>query len=164
MEASCAPTNLMRAHSRTGAFHAQAGAFNCRFTFEKLGQTLEKDKYECYRWAKDQTGFDPMQQPQATAPPPQQQPRRGGLLRGAGRGAAVGAVGGAIAGDAGKGAAIGAASGALIGGMRRRSQSRQQAQAEQQWAEEQAAIYQQKRGTYDRAFGACLEGRGYTVK
>ena len=137
------------------------------FIYPTKGQNkeqLEKDKYECYRWAKDQTGFDPMQQPQATAPPPQQQPRQGGLLRGAGRGAAVGAVGGAIAGDAGKGAAIGAASGALIGGMRRRSQARNQQQAEEQWAQEQAAAYQQKRGTYDRAFGACLEGRGYTVK
>ncbi len=137
------------------------------FIYPTKGQSkdqIEKDKYECYRWAKDQTGFDPMQQPQATAPPPQQQPRQGGLLRGAGRGAAVGAVGGAIAGDAGKGAAIGAASGALIGGMRRRSQARNQQQAEQQWAEEQATSYQQKRGTYDRAFGACLEGRGYTVK
>jgi len=137
------------------------------FIYPTKGQNkeqMEKDKYECYRWAKDQTGFDPMQQPQATAPPPQEQPRRGGLLRGAGRGAAVGAVGGAIAGDAGKGAAIGAASGALIGGMRRRSQAREQQQAEEQWAREQATSYHQKRSTYDRAFGACLEGRGYTVK
>ena len=137
------------------------------FIYPTKGQgkeQMEKDKYECYRWAKDQTGFDPMQQPQATAPPPQQQPRQGGLLRGAGRGAAVGAVGGAIGGDAGKGAAIGAASGALIGGMRRRSQARKQQQAEEQWAQEQAAGYQQKRSAYDRAFGACLEGRGYTVK
>ena len=137
------------------------------FIYPTKGQSkeqMEKDKYECYRWAKDQTGFDPMQQPQATAPPPQQQPKQGGLLRGAGRGAAVGAVGGAIGGDAGKGAAIGAASGALIGGMRRRSQARNQQQAEEQWAQEQAAGYQEKRGAYDRAFGACLEGKGYTVK
>ena len=137
------------------------------FIYPTKGQSkeqIEKDKYECYRWAKDQTGFDPMQQPKATAPPPQQQPKQGGVLRGAGRGAAVGAVGGAIGGDAGKGAAIGAASGALIGGMRRRSQARNQKQAEEQWAQEQAATYQQKRGAYDRAFGACLKGRGYTVK
>ncbi len=137
------------------------------FIYPTKGQSndqMERDKFECYRWAKDQTGFDPMQQPRATAPPPQQEARQGGLLRGAGRGAAVGAVGGAIGGNAGRGAAVGAASGALIGGMRRRDQAQRQAQAEQRWAEEQAAIYRQSRGNYDRAFAACLEGRGYTVK
>ncbi len=36
------------------------------------GQTqeqTEKDKYECYAWAKQQSGFDPMQQPVTTTPP-----------------------------------------------------------------------------------------------
>jgi hypothetical protein len=125
---------------------------------------MEKDKYECYSWAKKQTGFDPMQTPQATAPPPQQEAPQGGVLRGGARGAAVGAVGGAIAGDAGKGAAIGAASGALIGGMRRRDQQRRQQQSQDQWAQQQTAQYSQNRNNYNRAFSACLEGRGYTVK
>ena len=31
---------------------------------------MEKDKFECYSWAKGQTGFDPMEMPKATAPPP----------------------------------------------------------------------------------------------
>lgn len=127
-------------------------------------QQLEKDKFECYSWAKQQTGFDPMEVPKATAPPPQQGAQQGGLVRGAARGATVGVAAGAIAGDAGKGAAIGAASGALIGGMRRRDQQRRQEQAQQQWAQEQTAAYTQKRNAYNRAFGACLEGRGYTVK
>ena len=35
----CAPTSFLGAHSRTGAFHAQAVALNCPFTIEKLGQT-----------------------------------------------------------------------------------------------------------------------------
>ena len=74
------------------------------------------------------------------------------------------AVSKTIADDAGKGAAIGAASGALIGGMRRRDQQSQQQQAEQQWANEQAANYTNQRNNYNRAYGACLEGRGYTVK
>jgi hypothetical protein len=125
---------------------------------------MEKDKYECYQWAKKQTGFDPMQTPQATAPPPQEEAQQGGVVRGAARGATVGVVGGAIAGDAGKGAAIGAASGALIGGMRRRDQQRRQQQAQDQWAQQQAAQYSQSRNTYNRAFSACLEGRGYTVR
>ena len=53
-------------------------------------EQLDKDKYECYSWAKQQTGFDPMQQPKATEPPPQQQAQQGGVGRGAVRGGAVG--------------------------------------------------------------------------
>ena len=137
------------------------------FIYPEEGQSqeqMEKDKFECYSWAKGQTGFDPMEVPTATAPPPEQQAQQGGVVKGAARGATVGVVGGAIAGDAGKGAAIGAATGALFGGMRRRDQERQEQQAEQQWAQEQTAQYQQKRSAYNRAYGACLEGRHYTVK
>lgn len=137
------------------------------FIYPTKGQSqeqLEKDKFNCYTWAKKQTGFDPMEVPKATTPPPGQEAPQGGLVRGAARGATVGVVGGAIAGDAGKGAAIGAATGALFGGMRRRDQARRRQQAEQQWAQEQAAAYTQKRNAYNRAYGACLEGKGYTVK
>jgi hypothetical protein len=48
--------------------------------------------------------------------------------------------------------------------MRRRDQQRQQQQAQQQWAKEQEAQYTQARNSYNRAYSACLEGRGYTVK
>ena len=124
----------------------------------------EKDKFECYTWAKGQTGFDPMQVPTATAPPPAQGGSQANAVRGAAGGALAGVAIGAIAGDAGKGAAIGAASGALIGGMRRREKQLQQQNAEQQWANEQTANYANQRNNYNRAYGACLEGRGYTVK
>jgi hypothetical protein len=124
----------------------------------------DKDKYECYNWAKKQTGFDPMAQPRATAPPPAQGAPEGGVVRGAGRGAVGGLAIGAIAGDAGKGAAIGAASGALIGGMRRRDQARRQEQEQEQWAANQSANYEHHRSDYNRAFGVCMEGRDYTVK
>ena len=137
------------------------------FIYPNKGQSKQqqdKDKYECYNWAKQQTGFDPMAQPKATAPPPPQGAPKGGVVRGAGRGALVGVTVGAIAGDAGKGAAIGAASGALIGGMRRRDQVRRQDQAQQQWANQQAANYEHNRSNYNRAFSSCMEGRGYTVK
>ena len=137
------------------------------FIYPDKGQSAEqqeKDKYECYSWAKGQTGFDAMQVPTATAPPPGQEAPQGGVVRGAGRGALTGVAVGAIAGDAGKGAAIGAASGALIGGMRRNDQQRQQQQAEQQWAEQEAANYANQRNNYNRAYSACLDGRGYTVK
>jgi hypothetical protein len=135
--------------------------------FPSKGQSqeqMDKDKYACYEWAKQQTGFDPMAQPRATAPPPEQAAPQRSAVRGAARGAVLGVAVGAIAGDAGKGAAIGAASGGLMGGMRRRDQARQQEHAQEQWAQEQAAQYTQKRSHYNRAYGACLEGKGYTVK
>ncbi len=73
------------------------------------GQSQEQqqmDEFECYNWAKQQSGFDPMAAPQATTPLPQQQSSGGGALGGAAPGAAIGAVGGAIAGNADKGAPI----------------------------------------------------------
>ncbi len=128
-------------------------------------EQIEQDKFTCYSWAKQTTGFDPMAAPQATAPPPQKQAPKGGVLRGAAAGAVTGAIIGEIADDdAGKGAAIGAASGALFGGLRRSSQRRRQQQAQDKWAQQQADNYAQQRGKYNRAYAACLEGKGYVVK
>ena len=124
-------------------------------------EQMEKDKSECYTWAKQQTGFDPMQAGAASQPPPPSQPIGGERVRGAARGAAVGAVVGEIASDdAGKGAAAGAAGGAMVGGMKQRDKRRQQAEAQQQ----QSAAVSQNQSNYNKAYGACMEGRGYTVK
>ena len=93
------------------------------FVYPSKGQTKEQqeqDEFACYKWAKEQTGFDPTQpMQQAAAPPPQ-----GGAAKGAAKGAAIGAIGGAIGGDAGKGAAIGAGVGAAGGAARRRKGDR----------------------------------------
>ena len=127
-------------------------------------EQTEKDKFSCYTWAKKQTGFDPMAPPTASEQPPTKEAKQGGVVRGGVRGGVVGLAVGAIAGDAGKGAAIGAASGALFGGMRKNDQVRREKQAQDQWAQEQTAQYTSKRNEYNRAYGACLEGKGYTVK
>jgi hypothetical protein len=127
-------------------------------------EQMDKDKYECYNWAKQQSGFDPMQVPKASQPPPQQEPQKGGLGRGAARGAAVGAAVGSLDGEMGEGAKKGAIIGGAVGGIRRREQQRQQQAKQQEWEQQQAAEYTQKRSAYNRAYGACLEGRGYTVK
>lgn len=131
------------------------------------GQSTDKqnqDRYECHRWAVQQSGFDPTQQvAQTSSPPPPTQTPQGGVLPGAARGAAVGAVGGAIGGNAGKGAAIGAGAGALIGGMRRNEQMRQQQAMQQQSAQAQYSANSAQRNAYNRALSACLQGRGYTV-
>jgi len=138
------------------------------FVYPTKGQSpeqLEKDKFECYTWGKQQTGFDPMQAPAAApAPPPAGPQHQGQVVQGAARGAAIGAIGGAIAGDAGKGAAIGAVAGGGLGAVRKRSDAKnQQAQYQQQVAQ-QDAQYQQRRSEYDRAYAACIEGRGYVLK
>lgn len=118
---------------------------------------MEQDKFSCYQWAKEQTGFDPMQAPTATAPPPE---KKGGVLKGAAGGALAGVAIGAIAGDAGKGAAIGAASGGVIGGVRKHRSEK----AQDEWSQQQSAGYDQRRSEYNRAQSACMEGKGYTVK
>ena len=136
------------------------------FVFPSQGQSqdqMQRDKVECQIWATQQTGFNPMATPTASAPPPPREAPQGGLFRGAARGAALGAVGGAIAGDAGRGAAIGASTGALLGGMRRSDQVRREQQAQNQWAQQQAAEQAQARDRFNRAWKACLTGKGYTV-
>ncbi len=151
----------------TGLVEDEAAA-NDFYVYPKKGQSAkqqEKDEYACYKWARDQSGFDPMAAPKATSAPPPEEAKKGGAGRGALGGAAAGAIiGGVTGGDVGKSAVIGGATGALIGGARRSSQTKKQAQAEQQWAAEQSAQYAQNRNSYNRAYSVCLEGREYTVK
>jgi predicted lipid-binding transport protein (Tim44 family) len=117
------------------------------------------EETECYGWAQQQTGIDP------TAPPPPPAPTQtgpdGGAIKGAAGGAAVGTAIGAIAGDTGEGAAIGAVAGALRG--RQKSKQKQKQQQQQAQAQSQAA-HAGARETFNKAYGACLEGKGYTVK
>lgn len=130
------------------------------FIFPAQGQDAEQqemDEFQCHRFARDRTGFDPMQTQTATRARPQTQ---GGAVGGAARGALLGTAVGAVGGNTRRGAAIGATSGGLMGGMRRADSRSQQ----DDWAREQAAIYQQNRNNFNRAFTACMEGRGYTVR
>ena len=138
------------------------------FIYPTKGQSqeeLEKDKFECYSWAKGQTNFDPMALPTASSAPPAEEPKKGGTGKGALLGAAGGAIIGEIAGGhGGEGAAIGAITGGLFGGMRRRDQVKEQEAAQQQWEQQQVNQYASARNAYNRAYVACLEGRGYNVK
>jgi hypothetical protein len=119
-------------------------------------QKQHKDESECAAWARQSTGIDPAM---AAAPPPQETgPAVGGgeRLRGAARGALGGAAIGAIAGDTGTGAGIGAVVGTMRGG--REARQSQAARNQQAQAGSQEAL-----GTYYRAYGACMSGRGYSV-
>jgi hypothetical protein len=117
----------------------------------------DKDEGECHVWAKNKTGVDPAAV--AANPPPQETgPAVGGgeRARGAARGALGGAAIGAIAGDTGKGAGVGAVAGTMAGGHRaRQNQANRNAAAQQDQA--------QQVDSYNRAYAACMSGRGYTI-
>lgn len=118
--------------------------------------TQQQDEGECFIWAKNQTGIDPMS-PVAAATPqaPQQQGRAVG---GAARGAIIGGIV-----DGSDGAKTGAAIGAVGGRMRQNSSNKASSQQAQQSTEQANQINAQNKDTFDRAYGVCLQGRGYTV-
>ena len=143
---------------------------------DQAPEQQEKDEYECHKWAKGRTGFDPMAPPPNFSPDPPVEvtptkPARGGAVRGAARGAVGGAVIGEIADDdPGKGAAIGAGAGAVRGARRQAlAQKQRQAIAQDQAREAKAevegkkAAYDEQRSLYNKAKRTCLQGRGYTV-
>lgn len=133
------------------------------FVYPSKGQSKsqqKKDEFECYNWAVEQSGIDPLNLPKIEAPAPQTGPSGGAIVGGA-KGAAAGAAIGAIAGDAGKGAAIGAVAGGLAG---RRAGQQAQAQSNQQAQANVTAQEQQMKDSFKKAFSVCIEGKGYTVK
>ena len=156
------------------------------FVFGRNSQTPDqqlKDESECYAAAKQQSGIDPKAPPPAAKSAEQKQAEqkaaadnadapKGGRVKGAARGAAGGAAIGAIAGDAGTGAGAGAVAGTMRGGMQQRQASataKKEASAKvaaEQKAEEDRAKLAHAEGldTFQRAFGACMDARNYSVK
>jgi hypothetical protein len=132
------------------------------YVYPKNKQTSSQqanDESVCYKSAKTKTGVDPANLQPATAPPTTQ--RQGGAVRGAAGGAAVGAAAGAIGGNAGTGAGIGAVLGAVRGHRTQTAANN----AEQHYAQANVQAQQsQKMNNFRRAFAACLESKGYTVK
>lgn len=124
-------------------------------------QQQSADTGDCQVWATQTTGVNPAAVAQQLAnqgssySQPQSQPPQPliGMLGGAG-------IGGIIGG--GQGAAIGAIAGGLFGGWRQQHQQQQQQQWNQQRSADQFA--QGQLSSYNRAFGACMEGRGYVVR
>ena len=133
------------------------------YVFPSKGQSQQKqkeDEFECYKWAMQQSGIDPLNLPKVEAAPVETGPD-GSAVRGAARGAAAGVAIGAIAGDAGEGAAIGAVTGALAG---RRAGKQAKAQQKQQTDAAVKQTEQELKNSYVKAFSACIEGKGYTIK
>ncbi|WP_216841240.1 glycine zipper family protein, partial [Acidobacterium sp. S8] len=156
------------------------------YAYPGKGQSHDQqliDESDCYNSAQQQTGVNadtPAPQPpssadiqaaqaQAADAAPQQ---KGGRAKGAAKGAVGGAVIGGIAGDAGTGAAVGAGVGTVHGGRKQRkanAAAKDQASAQagadvQQQYQNQKAAYDQQMSTFKRAFSACMDARGYSVK
>jgi len=124
----------------------------------------QRDQGECMGWAQQTTGVNPTvvaqglaNQPSSAQRGPLEDERVQGALVGALGGAAIGAIAGH---KAGKGAAVGAVVGTVAGGVHQ--QQRDDAAQAQTHANQQQA--QQALATYNRAYCACLEGRGYTIR
>lgn len=116
-----------------------------------------KDEGECHVWARNKTGVDPATL--AANPAPQETgPAVGGgeRARGAARGALGGAAIGAIAGDTGKGAGVGAVAGTMMGGHKARQNQESRNQSAQ-------AAQSGQLDSYNRAYSACMSGRGYSM-
>ena len=122
--------------------------------------TQDADENSCYKWAMEQTGYDPINPPQIQAEQVNTSPE-GHAVVGAAKGAAAGAAIGAIAGDTGKGAAIGAVAGGLAG---RRAKKAGDHQEQQQNINEAEAKEKAMLDDFKKAFSVCMEGKGYTIK
>jgi hypothetical protein len=112
------------------------------YAYPARGQSAEKmsrDTADCQAWAQQQTGYDPVAD---TAKGAAVGTLLGGAL-GAGGGAAVGAAtGGGVGRGAATGAVIGGVAGGVAGGAYKYSKSKE---------------------GYDKAYAACMAGRGYTT-
>lgn len=129
----------------------------------------DRDRFECYQWAKSQTGYDPNKKQLAphqrvevqSATPP-------------GSDTAAGAITGAMVGsmlaprhDSGRSMVFGAITGAIIGSASEEAKHQQAEQIQQHYdtkEEQRYAKLERQARDYRRAMTACLEGRGYSVR
>lgn len=140
--------------------------------YPNAGQSPEqqdRDRYECYRWSVQQTGFDPaapqVAPHQRVAVVPVSPPganTASGALTGALLGAAVSSPR-----SAGGGALLGAIAGGLLGAAADQGNAQQAQRIEQRLDQNEArrlAQSEQQAASFRRAMSACLGGRGYTVQ
>lgn len=149
------------------------------YVYPAKGQSdeqLAKDRYECHRWAVQESGFDPSRFDEVAPPrtvkvPVPKNEAEGAAAKGAIAGAVAGSIIGAHDRDAGKGAVIGALIGTITGAAieeQGQSEARRKAQVvAKRQADELSRTRAERalrRSNYRRALTACLEGRGYTAR
>ncbi len=138
------------------------------YVYPSNGQSPEqtdRDRYECHVWAVQQTGVDPSVpngNPYARVVVQPATPPGANVAAGAVTGGILGSI---IAGPwhSGTGFVLGAATGAIVGAAVDSNAQAQAKQTQQQINEAQSAGRAQA-DAYRRAIGACLQGRGYTVR
>lgn len=120
----------------------------------------KKDEFECYKWAMDQSGVDPLADNTVKAEQVDTSPDGTGVKKAAG-GALVGLAIGSVSGHAGEGAAIGAGVGAVRG-----AKQHGYVNARKQQEANEAAQAKQKSiaDSYKKAYTVCMEGKGYAVQ
>lgn len=141
------------------------------YFYPKQGQSpeqQERDRYECYLWAMEQTGFDPsspdLAPHQRVRVVPKPAPGHDTAV-----GAVTGAMIGAVVSRPGNkvgGAVVGAVAGGALGAASDAARQRQAARIQQGYDQaeaERTAMLEQQASEYRRAMSACLEGRGYAV-
>ena len=143
------------------------------FVYASQGQSdrqLDRDRYECHKWSVTQSGYDPSAHAQPVIYQPVSMvrlpPRGADTVAGVISGAFTGAV---LAGphDTSEGAMIGAIAGGIMGAITesaRRKEAGQVVAHQNTQAQSERARLEALTSNYRRALGACLEGRGYTVK
>ncbi|MDS1310314.1 glycine zipper family protein [Marinobacter xiaoshiensis] len=133
------------------------------FIYPDKGQSSDqqaKDTLDCSNWAKSNAGYDPANPALGNVAQLGPVQQAGGAVRGAAGGAALGA----IAGDSSEAARRGAVAGVVVGGLRQRRANREAQEEHQQEEQQLVAQSTAKNDDYNRAYAACLEGRGYTAK
>jgi Glycine zipper 2TM domain len=123
----------------------------------------ERERYECYKWAGKETGFDPgMTTTYLPAAPARRQADGTEVVAGAATGAVVGAMVSSSRRTP-EGVVIGAIFGAMLGAASQdaRARSDDQAQARHVAAVQSAQGPMQN---FRRAMSSCMEGRGYRVQ
>jgi len=129
----------------------------------------DRDRYECYLWAKKKTGFDPGQSqlaPHQRVEVTPAAPPGSDTASGAFTGAVVGSMASSRH-DRGFGMLFGAMAGAMLGAASDQARAERAQQIEQQYNSgdtQQSARLERQARQYQRAMTACLEGRGYTVR
>jgi hypothetical protein len=143
------------------------------YAFPQKGQTAELQKQDegyCTQWAQEQTGLDlaVLKYKQQEAVAAQQQAQEAStsrpgrpLLRTVATGAALGGINNNMDDGAGKGAVTGVA----LAASRARTQSfEKKTEGTVNAADTQSQSVQSDSEKYVRAYGACMEGKGYSIR
>lgn len=143
--------------------HAASAWSDDLFVYPAQGQSADQmaiDKANCWEWAKKETNYDPANPPKAEAAPAEKADAKVG--RGVARGALAGSL---LANSVGGNRTAAGAAGAMLGAAKESKKAdAQQAQMDQAAEQQAQAGVEQQRNTYNRAYAACLEAKGYSTK